>query len=93
MNAYKLTATGAGNTDALRYAIRDTDGTSILPLQAHVEGDATFNINGRVSGEAPWLPLKEDATADFLESFSYIPHLQLEITAGSGTVTLWIGDK
>lgn len=88
----KISQTGVG-TASHSGSIRDTKGTSILPVQARVTGTATFRILGRVSGDAPWVELKAADTADFLESISWVPFLQLEITSGAGTVDLWIGDK
>lgn len=88
----KLTQTGVGTTDNPT-AVRDSQGTGLLPIQADGDGVTTFKINGRVAPDAPWVELKAAGTADFLESLSWVPNIQLEVTAGTGTVTLWIGDK
>lgn len=88
----KITQTGVG-TATHAESIVDTDGTGILPVQAAVTGTATFRVLGRTSGEAPWVEIKEPATADWLEAFSWLPFMQLEVTSGSGTVTVWIADK
>lgn len=84
--------TGVG-TASNTVAIRDTHGTGLLPLQAAVTGSATFRVLGRVHPEAPWVELKAAGTAGFLESFSWLPFVQLEVTAGTGTVRLYIGEK
>lgn len=88
----KLTQTGVGTADNTS-AVRDSQGTGLLPIQAQGDGATTFKINGRVAPDAPWVELKAAGVADFLESVSWVPNIQLEVTAGSGTVSLWIGDK
>lgn len=88
----KITKTGVGTAD-VPSAIRDTDGTGLLPVQAHGDGVTTFRVLGRVSSEAPWVELVAPATADFLQSVSWVPYLRLEITAGTGTVALYIAEK
>lgn len=87
-----LTRTGVGTAENLG-VIRDTQGTGLLPIQADGDGATTFRINGRVSPDAPWVELKAAGTADFLEAISWVPYLQLQVTAGTGTVTVWIGSK
>jgi hypothetical protein len=88
----KLTQTGVG-TVSHPYSLRDDQGTALLPVQGKVTGSATFRLLGRVSPDADWLEIRAANTVAFLESFSWVPFIQLEITSGSGTVTLWIGDK
>jgi hypothetical protein len=74
-------------------SIRDSDGTALLPVQGDVQGTATFRLLGRVSPDAPWVEIRAPNTVDFLESISWVPYIQLEITAGAGSVTLWIAEK
>lgn len=88
----KLTQTGVGTVDNTG-AIRDTDGTALLPIQVDGDGATTYRINARVSPDAPWVEVKAPSTADFIECLSWCPYIQLEVTAGSGTVTLWLGNK
>lgn len=88
----KITQTGVGTAE-FPARVRDTQGTGLLPIQADGDGATTFKVNGRVSADAPWVELKAAGTADFLESLSWVPHLQLEVTAGAGSVTLWIAEK
>ena len=84
--------TGAGEATH-EAALRDSDGTGTLPIQAEVSGAATFLIRGRVSPEAPWFTLRDASSADFLETISWVPYLQLVVTDGTGTVRLLIGEK
>jgi hypothetical protein len=88
----KLSRTGVGTADT-QASIRDTAGSSLLPIQADGDGATTFRVLGRVSPEAPWVEIKAAGTADFLESISWVPFLRLEVTAGAGMVHLWIGDN
>lgn len=87
-----LTRTGVGVVSNSE-VIRDSQGTSLLPIQAVGNGVTTFRVLGRVSPSAPFVEIKSANTADFLESISWVPFLQLEITSGSGTVDLYIGEK
>lgn len=88
----KLTASGAAGTAENTTAIRDSQGTGSLPLQADTDGTA-FRVLGRVSPDAPWVEIKAAGTADFLDHIPWTPYLRVEITAGTGTVTLWCGEK
>lgn len=88
----KLTRTGVGTADH-ENTVRDSDGSSLLPIQADGDGATTFKLLGRVSPEAPWVEIKAAGTADFLESFSWVPYVRLEVTAGAGTVSVYIGEK
>jgi len=88
----KITQQGVGSATHT-FAIRDSNGTGLLPVQAEVTGSATFRILGRVSPEAPWTELKAAGSTAFLESMAFVPYLQLEVTSGAGTVTLWIAEK
>jgi hypothetical protein len=87
----KLTRTGIGTADVSE-AVRDSRGSGLLPIQADGDGATTFKINGRVAPDAPWVEIKAAGVADFLENISWLPYLQLEVTAGAGTVTVWIGE-
>lgn len=84
--------TGVG-TATHEGSIRDSNGTGLLPLQAAITGTATFRVLGRVSPAAPWVELKAAGTVAFLESFSWVPFIELEVTSGTGTVSLYIGEK
>jgi len=81
----KLNLTGVG-TAAVQSEIYDSTGTGMLPIQAHVTGVATLRIVGRVADDAPWVEIVAPGTAGFLQSFAWVPFLQLEITAGAGSV-------
>lgn len=89
----RLTQTGVGKTSNVERPVYDSTGTGVLPMQANVEGTATFDILGRVAPEAPWVPLKTGLTEGFLENFSWLPYVQLSVTAGDGTVNIWVGEK
>lgn len=88
----KLSQTGVGST-SVATAVRDTHGSGLLPIQAAGDGATTFRVLGRVSPDAPWVELKAAGTADFLEAFSWVPYLELDVTVGTGTVSLYIGDN
>lgn len=90
--AIKLTLTGAGQATHSG-SVQDRQGSGILPIQAKGDGATTFRVRGRVSPDADWVDIKAAGTADFLESFAWCPHIQLDVTSGSGAVTLWIGDN
>ena len=88
----KLTQTNAGATSTT-FAVRDTDGSGLLPIQAAVEsGSPSFSVQARVSPDAPWVEIKAAGTAAFLESISWVPFIQLTVT-GTGVVSLLIGEK
>jgi hypothetical protein len=90
----KLSQTGVGTkTLASNETIRDSYGKALLPIQASGDGATTFRVRGRISTEAPWVDIVAAGTTDFLESISWCPLIQLEVTAGSGTVTLWVGEE
>lgn len=86
----KLSRTSAGTVENLE-ALRDTDGTGVLPLQVRVTGGASFVVNGRVAPDAPWIEIAS-GSADILESITWLPHVQL-VQTGTGAVDLWIADK
>lgn len=79
----KVVQTGVG-TKNLTFPHSDK-----IALQVDGDGVTTFQVNGRVSPEAPWMPLVASGTADTLQSLPWYPELQLSVTAGTGTVTLY----
>lgn len=87
----KLEQTGVG-TESNAQSIRDSFGSGLIPIQADGDGATTFRLNGRASPDAPWIEIKAAGTADFLESFSWVPFVQLEVTSGSGSVSVWIAE-
>jgi len=88
------TGVGTANSDTnINRVIYDSTGTGMLPVQAKVTGAATFRLLARVDPSAPWVEFIPAGTADFLQSIAWVPFVQLEITAGAGTVDLWIGEK
>lgn len=88
----KIVRTSVG-TSSHSEVIRDRSGSGLLPIQADGDGATTFRVTGRVSPEAPWVEIKAAGTSDFLEAISWVPYIQLEVTAGSGTVTLWVAEN
>lgn len=88
----KLTKTGVG-TVTHTASLRDSQGSGLIPVQASSDGATTFRVLGRVSPDAPWAEIKAAGTADFLEAFSWVPFVQLEVTSGSGTVSLWVAES
>lgn len=87
-----ITQAGVGSATHT-FELRDSNGTGLLPLQAEVTGSATFRILGRVDISAPWREIRAAGTTGFLESFSWVPYLQLEVTSGTGSVSVYIGEK
>jgi hypothetical protein len=87
----KISRTGVG-TASHTASVRDNYGHALLPIQAQANGN-TFRVLGRISPDAPWVEIKAAGTADFLESVSWVPFIQLEVTVGSGTTNLWIGEE
>jgi hypothetical protein len=87
----KISQTGVGSTSNSLH-LTDRNGTGVLPLQTQVEGTATYRISARVSEDAPWAEIQPASTESNLESVSWIPQIQLEVTSGSGTVTLWVAE-
>jgi hypothetical protein len=88
----KISLTGVG-TATHTGSVRDSYGHALLPIQAQGNGTTTFRVRGRISPDAPWYDIVTAGTADFLQSISWVPFIQLEITAGTGTVTLWVGEE
>lgn len=88
----KLIRTGVG-TATVDHDVYDSTGTGMLPIQADGDGATTFRLLGRVASDAPWVEIIAPGTADFLQSFAWVPYIQLEVTAGAGTVSVWIGEK
>lgn len=87
-----VTRTGVGTADLPR-AVRDSDGSGLLPIQVAGDGATTYRILGRVDPEFRWVELKQPTTADILESVSWVPYIRLEVTAGTGEVRLGVGEK
>lgn len=88
----KLTQTGPG---AVTHAsmVRDTNGKGLLPVQVSVSGAADYRVSGRIAPDLPWIELWPERSAPTLESTSWVPFLQLEVTSGTGTATLWLGEE
>lgn len=86
-----LSKTGVGTADTVR-PVRDIVGSGLLPIQASPAAATTFRILGRVSPDAPWVELKAPGTLGFLEAFVRVPYIRLDVTAGAGAVSLWIGE-
>lgn len=89
----KLTQTGVGTKSNDDKEIYDSTGTGMLPVQVDGDGATTFKVNARVSTEAPWMEIIAAGTVDVLESIAWVPYIQLQVTAGAGTVNLWVGEK
>jgi len=93
----KLTKTGVGthaNSDTgIAREIYDSTGTGLLPIQADVTGVATFRVLAKAALGAQWKEIIAPGTVGFLQSISWVPYVQLEVTAGAGTVELFIGEK
>lgn len=88
----KLMQMGVG-TETHEGSVRDTNGTSLLPIQAKGDGVSTFRVMGRVHPDADWVEIIAPGTADFLQAISWVPYLQLEITSGDGMVELYIAEQ
>lgn len=88
-----LTRTGVGVVSNDAKEVYDSMGTGMLPVQVDGDGATTFKINGRVSPDAPWMEIVAAQTGDLLQAISWVPYIQLEVTAGAGQVKLWIGEK
>jgi hypothetical protein len=93
MGMIKIEQAGVGTVESGDKPIYDSTGTGMLPLQVEVTGAATYRILGRLAADAPWVELRAADTAGCLESFTWVPFMALDVTAGAGTVTLWIGEK
>lgn len=88
----KITTNGSGIFPCVR-AIRSNHGTSLLPIQCAAEGTVTYRLLGRVSADAPWVEIRAEGSGDFLESFSWVPYVAVEVVSGDGAVSAWIGDR
>lgn len=88
----KLEQTGVGQKTHDK-DIYDSTGTGLLPIQASGDGSTTFRVLARVASDAPWFEIISAQTAPLLQSITWVPYLQLDVTAGTGKVTLWIGEK
>lgn len=74
-------------------AILDSAGIGMLPIQAEIDGAATFRVLAKATSEAPWREIIAATSAGFLQSVAWVPFIQLEVTVGTGTVTLYVGEK
>lgn len=88
----KMQRTGTGTAVADK-VVNDATGTGFLPIQARGDGATQFRVLGRVAEEADWIEVIPVGTASFLQSIAWCPHLALEITSGTGAVTIWVGEK
>lgn len=79
----KVSQTGVGAKSI------DVPHTDAIALQLAGDGATTFQVNARVSPDAPWATLVASGTADSIQSIPFYPELQLDVTAGTGTVTLY----
>lgn len=66
--------------------------TGRMLLQAEVTSAATFRVMQRHSPEMPWLELWSASSAPRFQSLLLVPHIQLEMLSGTGTVTLWVAE-
>lgn len=80
----QLSVTGVGTADAGPLA--DHDGL----IQAKGDGVTSFRVLGSLVAGGPFVELVAAGTADILKSIERAPYLRLEVTAGTGTVTLYI---
>ena len=91
-----ITFTAANGQGVRTHAksIRDTQGTSMVPVQVEVvSGTPTFRLVGRVHPDAAWREIKAADTVGFLETVAWVPFIGVEVTAGVGEVRCWIGEK
>lgn len=89
-----LTRQGVGTVDnAVGRPIMDAAGMGMLPIQAEVDGAATFRVLAKATSEAPWREIIAAGTNSFFQSMGWVPFLRLEITGGTGTVRLYVGEK
>lgn len=88
-----LEQTGVGAKSNDERQLYDSMGTGMLPIQVDGDGATTFKINGRVAPDAPWMELIAAQTADMIQAISWVPYIQLQVTAGAGSVKLWVGEK
>lgn len=86
----KVSQTGVG-TQSSGYA--QIPGADNVSIQTRVTGTATYTINARLASDAPWVPASAGLTgqsASLLTAVTYFPEYQLEVTAGTGTVEVWV---
>lgn len=92
-----LKKTGIGTSDneldLPKRPVMDSAGTGMLPIQAEGDGATTFRVLAKATSEAPWREIIAAGTASFLQSIAWVPFVRLEVTAGAGTVTLYLGEK
>lgn len=87
-----VSQTGVG-TATHTASIRNSEGASNIPIQVSGDGSTTFKINARVYPAAPWVTVVSAGTADVLQALQWYPYLQVQVTLGSGTVTLYVEDQ
>ena len=86
----KLSQTGVG---AVAVSRRLYPGASAkLFVQADVTGTATFTVEGRASPEAPWTSVIASGSVDVNQLIDWRPELRLNVTAGTGSVVLYIAE-
>lgn len=89
----KITSSAVGITPG-SHLVRDTAGSGLLAMQLEITGTATARVLGRVSPEAPWVEIREAATAGYLEVSARVPYVALEVTAYTGgAVNLYIAER
>ena len=59
-------------------------------IQADGDSLTTFRVLGKISSAAPFVELVAPGTADLLQAIPAVPYVELEVTAGTGTVTLYV---
>lgn len=82
----KLTQTGVGLT--ARRLLANGAAQSAVQIEAPADGLTTFSLKGRLASDAPFFELAT-GTASVLQLIPNVSELQLEVTAGSGTVSAW----
>lgn len=67
-------------------SLRDISGSGLLPVQVELDSgvSGTFRIMGRVDPSMPWREIRPATSSGFLEAVSYVPFIQLDVTAISG---------
>jgi hypothetical protein len=80
----KVSVTGVGVSAEV-----DIQHTDAIAIQTHGDGATTYQVEARVSPEAPWATVIASSTVDHIQSLPFYPELRLNVTAGAGTVTLY----
>lgn len=58
--------------------------------QVSISATATVAIEGRIDPLAPWVPLGSTSTAGFLNLTRVMPQMRANISANTGTVSVWV---